>query len=115
MLLVSLVIQALRVAVHVLVARGLGLTFSGAQVLQFFVLVPLLAVSLTLPITINGIGLREALAALWLPWTGLPAQAMVAVEVTTFLVQVAFSLVGGAVFWAGRARADAALAQRSGS
>ncbi len=108
----GLVIQALRVAVHVLVARGLGLDLSGAQVLQFFVLVPVLAVSLTLPITINGIGLREALAAVLLPWTGLPAQAVVAVEVTTFLVQVAFSLVGGGLFWAGRARADAALAQR---
>jgi hypothetical protein len=109
---VGIVIQALRVAVHVLVARGLGLNLSLAQGLQFFVLVPVLAVSLTLPITINGIGLREALAALLLPWTGLPAQAMVAVEVMTFLVQVAFSLVGGGLFWAGRARADAAMAQQ---
>ncbi len=112
-LVAGLVIQALRVAVHVLVARGLGLDLSGAQVLQFFVLVPVLAVSLTLPITINGIGLREALAALLLPWTGLPAQAMVAVEVTTFLVQVGFSLVGGVLFWVGRARADASLARRA--
>jgi len=108
----GLVIQALRVAVHVLVARGLGVELSGAQVLQFFVLVPVLAVSLTLPITINGIGLRETLAALLLPWTGLPAQTMVAVEVTTFMVQVVFSLVGGVLFWADRARADTAVARR---
>jgi glycosyltransferase 2 family protein len=109
-LILGLGIQALRVGVHVLVARGLGLSLTGAQVLQFFVLVPLLAVSLTLPISINGIGLREALAAILLPWTGLPAQSMVAVEVTTFLVQVAFSLVGGVVFWAGRARSEVAVA-----
>jgi glycosyltransferase 2 family protein len=111
-LVVSIAIQALRVAVHVLAARGLGLMLTGPQVLQFFVLVPVLGVSLTLPITINGIGLREALAAWLLPWIGLPAQAMVAVEVAAFLVQVAFSLVGGVLFWAGRARVDAALAHR---
>jgi uncharacterized protein (TIRG00374 family) len=109
---VGIVIQALRVAVHVLAARGLGLNLSLAQGLQFFVLVPVLAVSLTLPITINGIGLREALAASLLPWTGLPAQAMIAVEVAAFLVQVAFSLVGGGLFWVGRARSDAAMAQQ---
>lgn len=109
----GIVIQGLRVAVHVLVACGLGLALSRAQVLQFFVLIPLLAVSLTLPITINGIGLREALAAVLLTWTGLPAQTMVAVEIMAFLVQVAFSLVGGVLFWHARAHAEAALGGRT--
>ena len=55
----SLVIQLLRMATHLLVARGLGIELEGAQMVQLLVLVPLVAVSLTLPITINGIGLRE--------------------------------------------------------
>ena len=62
-LLFSVCVQALRMLTHILVALGLGFALGGEQMLQLMVLVPLLAVSLTLPITINGIGLRETVSA----------------------------------------------------
>ncbi len=100
-------VQSLRLGVHLLVALGLRLDPSAAQVLQLTVLIPLLALSLTLPVTINGIGLRETVSSSLLVSTGLAAHAVVAMEMTTFLVMVAFSLVGGICWWSRRGRAEA--------
>ena len=100
----SLVVQTLRIAVHLVVAAGLRLDPSPAQVLQLAVLIPLLALSLTLPVTINGIGLRETVSSALLIHAGMAAQAMVAMEMVAFLVMVLFSLVGGFFWWARRSR-----------
>ncbi|MBU8870463.1 MAG: flippase-like domain-containing protein [Gemmatimonadales bacterium] len=98
----SLVIQLLRMATHLLVALGLGIELGSDQMIQLMVLIPLLAVSLTLPITINGIGLREQLSAKLLIWAGLAGPQAVAMELGAFLVQVIFSLQGGILLWMGR-------------
>jgi uncharacterized protein (TIRG00374 family) len=98
----SVVVQFLRILTHVVVAAGLGLSLTPEQVLQLFVLIPLLGISLTLPITINGIGLRESISAGLLVAAGLTAAAAVAVEVAAYLVMVTFSLYGGLLFWIGR-------------
>jgi hypothetical protein len=95
-------VQTLRMAVHVLVAVGLRLEPSAGQILQLAVLVPLLALSLTLPVTVNGIGLRETVSSALLVHTGLTAHGVVAMEMTAFLVMVVFSLVGGVLWWRGR-------------
>jgi uncharacterized protein (TIRG00374 family) len=95
----SVGVQALRMLVHLLVAFGLRLDPDPTQTLQLAVLVPLLALSLTLPVTVNGIGLREWVTGQLLVFTGLPAQGVVAMEMTAFLVMVAFSLIGGALWW----------------
>jgi uncharacterized protein (TIRG00374 family) len=97
----SLVIQFLRLVTHLLVALGLGYSLGGEQVLQLLVLIPLLAISLTLPVTINGIGLRESISANLLTWAGLAAGQAVAMEVAAYLVQVVFSLQGGILLWLG--------------
>jgi len=97
----SVGVQFLRLATHLLVAAGLGLRLGGDQVLQLLVLIPLLAISLTLPVTINGIGLRESLSANLLTWAGLTAGQAVAMEGVAFLVQVVFSLQGGILLWLG--------------
>jgi uncharacterized membrane protein YbhN (UPF0104 family) len=98
----SLLVQLLRLATHLLVARGLGLELDGQQVTHLLVLIPVLAVSLTLPIAINGIGLREEISAKLLTWTGLPEVQVVAMELVAFLVMVVFSLQGGILLWLGR-------------
>lgn len=97
-------VQLLRVATHLLVARGLGFELTGDQAVQLLVLVPMLAVALTLPVTINGIGLRESVSANLLTWSGLAAPQAVAMEVAAYLVQVAFSLQGGVLLWLERWR-----------
>ncbi len=95
----SLGIQFLRLVTHLLAAWGLGFVISGQAALQLTVLIPLLALSLTLPISINGIGLRESVSAGLLTWAGLAAPQAVAMELAAYLVQVAFSLVGGVFLW----------------
>jgi len=95
----SVGVQVLRLAVHLLVALGLRLDPSPVQTLQLAVLIPLLALSLTLPVTVNGIGLRETVSNALLVHAGLSAQGVVAMEMTAFLVMVAVSLWGGVVWW----------------
>lgn len=97
----SLMVQFLRLATHLLVALGLGFSLSLEQALQLLVLIPMLAISLTLPVTINGIGLRESVSATLLTWAGLAAGQAVAMEVAAYLVQVVFSLQGGILLWLG--------------
>ncbi len=104
----SVVVQALRVATHLLAAVGLGLALTGLQALQLFVLVPLLGILVALPVSINGIGLRESFTALLFTSAGLGRAPAVAMELIAFLVQVAWSLVGGLLFLRGRRRARAA-------
>lgn len=98
----SLLVQFLRMVTHLLVAFGLGLTLNIEQMVQLLVLVPMLALSLALPITINGIGLRESVAAQLLIFSGLAEPQVVAMEMVAFLVQVIFSLQGGVLLWLGR-------------
>ncbi|MBU2502177.1 flippase-like domain-containing protein [bacterium] len=98
----SVLVQGLRMATHLVVAWGLGFVLDVSQMVQLLVLIPLLAVSLTLPVTINGIGLRESISANLLVWAGLAAPQAVAMEVAAYLVQVVFSLQGGILLWVGR-------------
>jgi len=98
----SVAVQTLRMITHLLVALGLGYGLGWTQMLQLLVLVPMLAVSLTLPVTINGIGLRESVSAQLLTWAGLAAPQAVAMEVAAYLVQVLFSLQGGVLLWLGQ-------------
>ena len=98
----SVLVQLLRMATHLLVALGLGFALTGTQMVQLLVLVPMLAISLTLPVTINGIGLRESVSAQLLVFAGLAGPQAVAMEVAAYLVQVVFSLQGGALLWLGR-------------
>jgi len=95
----SVAVQAVRLAVHLAVAFGLRLDPTPQQALQLAVLVPLLALSLTLPVTVNGIGLRETISNALLVRAGLPANGVVAMEMTAFLVQIAVSLLGGVAWW----------------
>jgi uncharacterized protein (TIRG00374 family) len=97
----SLTVQLLRLATHLLVALGLGYSLGWDQALQLLVLIPLLAISLTLPITINGIGLRESLSATLLTKASLGEGQAVAMEGVAYLVQVVFSLQGGILLWLG--------------
>jgi glycosyltransferase 2 family protein len=104
--LLALGVQALRVSTHVLIAYGLGIELTSAHVLQLFVLIPLLGILIALPISLNGLGLREVAAADLFVAAGvvsLDAQA-VAVEFLAYLVQVLVSLIGGVLFLVGPSR-----------
>jgi uncharacterized protein (TIRG00374 family) len=94
---VALVVQVMRIGVHVLFARALGLHVGTAY---FFLFVPLLAVIVSLPISLNGIGVREGAGMILFGLVGLDRASAFALQFGTYLVAVGVSLIGGLVFLA---------------
>ncbi len=106
------VVQVARIGVHVLVARALGLH---VELAYFFLFVPLLAVIVSLPISLNGIGVREGAGIVLFGLVGVDRAHAFSLQFTTYLVAVAVSLLGGLVFVARipRRRTEARQARRS--
>jgi uncharacterized protein (TIRG00374 family) len=92
---VALGVQVMRIGVHVLFARALGLSVPAAY---FFLFVPLLAVIVSLPISLNGIGVREGAGILLFGLVGLDRSNAFALQFGTYLVAVGVSMLGGLVF-----------------
>ncbi len=95
LLLLALVVQISRIGVHALVARALGLDI---PLTYFFLFVPLLAVVVSLPISLNGIGVREGAGIVLFGLIGVARAGAFSLQFTTYLVAVAVSLIGGVVF-----------------
>jgi len=91
---VATLTQVMRVAVHVLVARALAVRLA---VPYFFLLVPLLAVIVSLPISLNGIGVREGAGMVLFSLVGVEGSRAFSLQFTTYLVAVAVSLLGALV------------------
>ncbi len=94
LLMIAIVVQVARVCVHVLVSRALGLT---VPVTYFFLFVPLLAVIVSLPISLNGIGVREGAGVMLFGLVGVARAPAFSLQITTYLVAVVVSLLGGLV------------------
>jgi uncharacterized protein (TIRG00374 family) len=92
--LVATVTQVSRIFVHVLVARALSLTIA---LPYFFLFVPLLAVIVSLPISLNGIGVREGAGIVLFGLVGVSRAQAFSLQFTTYLVAVAISLIGGVI------------------
>jgi hypothetical protein len=95
LLLVAVAVQVMRIFVHVAVARALDLHIEWTY---FFLFVPLLAVIVSLPISLNGIGVREGAGIVLFGLVGLDKGAAFLLQFTTYLVAVAVSMIGGLVF-----------------
>jgi len=94
----ALVVQGLRIGTHLAVARELGLGVDVERLLEFFVLIPVLGVIITVSPFFNGLGIREGLAARLMPAVGIDPDQAVVLQLATYLVQVAVSLGGGLLF-----------------
>ncbi len=105
---VAIVVQVARIGVHVLVARALGLDL---RLQFFFLLVPLLAIAVSLPISLNGIGVREGTGIVLFGLVGVGRAEAFTLQFTVYLVAVAVSLLGGLVFLARAPRRRAAARQ----
>ncbi len=92
---VAAIVQLSRIGVHVLVAKALNIRVPPAY---FFLFVPLLAVIISLPISLNGIGVREGAGIVLFGLVGVGRTQAFSLQFTTYLVAVAVSLVGGLVF-----------------
>jgi len=91
----ALVVQFLRVMTHVMVASAMDIPLDAERILGLYVLVPVLGVAIVLPISFNGLGLREWVATRLLPDIGIAPDAAFALQFATYLVQVAVSGIGG--------------------
>jgi len=94
---IAVLTQISRVGVHALVAKGLGLSI---PLVYFFLFVPLLAVIVSMPISFNGIGVREGAGIVLFGLVGVDRAAAFSQQFLTYLVMVAVSLLGGLVFLA---------------
>jgi len=95
----AMAVQFLRVVTHVLVAQALGIQITPLNWLQFFVFVPLLGLVMILPISINGLGVREGAGILLLTQIGFTNEQALLVELITYAIMVVVSLLGGFFFF----------------
>lgn len=109
----SLLVQALRVAVHYFVGLAL-LGSAGPGLTAYFLAVPPLAFALTLPLTLGGFGLREGLALPVFAPLGVSGEAAVAIELLAYFAMLAVSLLGGLLFLRRRRAAAASADPASG-
>lgn len=94
----ALSIQFMRIATHVLVGKSLGITLISLNFVQFFVFIPLLGLVMVLPISINGLGVREGTGVLLFTQIGFTQEQALLMEFVTYGVMVAVSLLGGGLF-----------------
>jgi uncharacterized protein (TIRG00374 family) len=91
----AVVVQLIRILVHVLMARSLGIRLSA---IYFFVIVPILAIVVVLPVSVAGLGIRETAAVGLFGHVGVSPSDAVAHQLSTFLVCLAVNMIGGVLF-----------------
>jgi glycosyltransferase 2 family protein len=91
----SFLFQGVVILVVFLNAKALGLSVPVAALAVF---VPLISLAGMLPISVNGLGIREALYLLLFGRLGVPADAAVSMALLYFAVTLAASLPGGIVY-----------------
>jgi len=91
----SLAFQASMVLINVCVARALSIPVT---TIALFVIIPITALVTAIPISINGIGVREAAYATLLAYTGTAPEHGVALSLTATAAVFCWSVVGGVIF-----------------
>ena len=94
--LISLFIQFLDVFCFRLVASAIQLPVKLTDLLLF---VPLLYLAILLPLSINGIGIRESVFVIFSASWGITSADAVAFSLTVFALNLAGSLIGGVIYW----------------
>lgn len=91
----SLVIQLGNAFTVSLIARGLGVNL---PLSAWCVAVPLVMLAMVVPISINGVGVREGGMAMLLAPQGVPSEQAVAIALLWFLSTIISGLIGGLLF-----------------
>jgi hypothetical protein len=91
----SLLLQANVVLMHWLIGLSLGIEVS---IVQFCFLVPVAMVVMMIPVSINGIGLREGIFALLLGAYGVESSQAVALALMSYALFLVHGVAGGIVF-----------------
>jgi len=101
--LISLFIQFLDISAFRVVAAAIQLPVKLTDLLLF---VPLLYLAILLPLSVNGIGIRESIFVIFSSSWGITSADAVAFSLTVFALNLAGSLVGGIIYWFDRPLRD---------
>jgi uncharacterized membrane protein YbhN (UPF0104 family) len=107
--LMSIVVQIAAVLILWCLGIGLGLD---VPIAYYFVLVPMVSLLMLLPISVNGMGVREGATVLLLLPLGVDESAALALAFLWFSTGVAISVVGGVVYLFGSLPGRNSLTQR---
>ncbi len=94
-LLISLAVMVITSLVQLAIAQAMGLDIPA---LYFFLFNPLIAFVLVVPISVNGIGLKEAAFVFFFGLVGVPQGAALSISLVFHAIIVASSLPGG-ILW----------------
>lgn len=94
--LLSFLIQLIDIYAFRLVAAAIQLPVRFSDLLLF---VPLLYLAILLPLSVNGIGIRESVFVIFAASWGITSADAVAFSLTVFALNLAGSLVGGVIYW----------------
>jgi len=93
--LASTLVQVSRILVHYIVGLALGVRLAAGY---YFLFVPVLAALVSLPISLNGLGVREGAAVVLFQMAGLTREQAFTIPFLTYLISVLISLLGGLIF-----------------
>jgi uncharacterized protein (TIRG00374 family) len=105
-MLLSLVVHSLQTWIHVLVGRSLQIEIPWSYA---FILYPLVGTFSALPVSLNGIGLREGGYLFLLTGIGIAPEKAIAFGLLWFIVIALDSLIGGLIFILRKGRAPAGV------
>jgi len=94
-LLLSLVMQFIGMLIIGILAKDMGLT---PPLSFYFAVYPMIALITFLPISLNGIGIRESGFVFFLSLKGIPIEKALTLSFSFFAVQVAAALLGGGAY-----------------
>jgi len=92
---ISIFTQGLRIFVHYVAARSIGVKL---DIVYFIIFVPIIALISSLPISIGGIGVRETSGVALFTQAGAVESDVVAFEFIAYLIGIVSTLPGGIVF-----------------
>ena len=93
--LASTLVQISRILVHYLVGVALGVRVAAGY---YFLFVPVLAALISLPISLNGLGVREGAGVVLFQSAGMSKEQAFTVPFLTYLISVMISRLGGLIF-----------------
>ncbi len=94
-LVLSLLLQFIGMGIIAIIAKDMGLS---PPPTFYFAVFPMIALITFLPVSLNGIGIREGGFVYFLSLKGIPIEKALTLSLSFFAVQVAAALVGGGAY-----------------
>lgn len=94
-IIISFGIQVLNILVYILVADALNISISGGY---FFLFFPVITIISMLPLSINGLGIRDGLMVYLFSKIEVPMNHALSLSLSWFFVVTCISLLGGLIF-----------------